>query len=104
MSYFVARRVNEIGLRMALGAARSQILWLVMRESLWLVAAGVGIGVPLALAGDRLVSSLLFGLRAIDSVSLLAGVGLLLAVAAIAGYLPARRASRIEPMVALRFE
>jgi ABC-type antimicrobial peptide transport system permease subunit len=104
MSYFVARRVNEIGLRMALGAARSQILWLVMRESLRLVATGIVIGVPLALAGDQLVSSLLFGLRAIDSISLLAGVGLLLAVAAVAGYLPARRATRIEPMVALRFE
>ena len=89
---------------MALGAERSHVLWLVMRESLWLVALGIAIGAPVALAGDRLISSMLFGLRATDAVSLLAAVGLLLVVAAIAGYLPARRASLIDPMVALRCE
>jgi predicted permease len=104
MSYVVTRRVNEIGLRMALGAERSHVLWLVMRESLWLVALGIAIGAPVALAGDRLISSMLFGLRATDALSLLAAVGLLLVVAAIAGYLPARRASLIDPMVALRCE
>jgi predicted permease len=79
MSYVVTRRTNEIGVRMALGAGRSHVLWLVIRESLWLVALGIGIGVPVALAGDQLVSSILYGLRASDPVSLLAGVGVLFA-------------------------
>jgi predicted permease len=104
MSYLVARRINEIGLRMALGAERSHVMWLVMRESLWLVVLGIAIGIPVAVGGDRLVSSMLFGLRGTDAVSLFAAAGLLCAVAAIAGYLPARRASLIDPMVALRFE
>jgi predicted permease len=104
MSYVVTRRTNEIGIRMALGAERPQVLWLVMRESLWLVALGIAIGVPVALAGNRLVSSMLYGLQASDPVSLLAGVGVLLVVAALAGYLPARRASLVDPMVSLRYE
>jgi predicted permease len=104
MSYLVTRRTNEIGIRMALGAERSQVLWLVMRESLWLVALGIAIGVPVALAGNRLVSSMLYGLPGSDPVSLLAGVGVLLVVAALAGYLPARRASLVDPMVSLRYE
>jgi predicted permease len=104
MSYMATRRTNEIGVRMALGAKRSQVLWLVMREILWPVAVGIGIGVPAALVGDRLISSMLFGLRASDPVSLLTAVGILMAVSALAGYLPARRASLIDPMVALRHE
>ncbi len=104
MSYVVTRRTNEIGIRMALGAERSQVLWLVMRESLWLVALGIAIGVPVALAGNRLVKSMLFGLQASDPVSLLAGVAVLLVVAGLAGYLPARRASLVDPMVSLRYE
>lgn len=104
MSYVVARRTNEIGVRMALGAGRSHVLWLVMREILWMVVIGVAIGVPVALAGDRFVSSMLFGLKATDPLSLLGAVVILLLVAAFAGYLPARRASRVDPMVALRYE
>jgi predicted permease len=104
MSYVVTRRINEIGVRMALGAKRSQVLWLVQRESLWLVALGVTIGAPAAVAGDQLISSMLFGLRPTDVVSLFTAVALLLSIAAIAGYLPARRASRIDPIVALRYE
>jgi ABC-type antimicrobial peptide transport system permease subunit len=104
MSYVVTRRTNEIGIRMALGAERSQVLWLVMRESLWLVALGIAIGVPVALAGNRLVSSMLYGLQASDPVSLLTGVGVLLVVAGLAGYLPARRASLVDPMISLRYE
>jgi predicted permease len=104
MSYLVARRVNEIGLRMALGAERSSVLWLVMRESLWLVALGVALGAPAAVGGDRLIASMLFGLRGADAASVLAAAGLLCALGAVAGYLPARRASRIDPMVALRCE
>jgi ABC-type antimicrobial peptide transport system permease subunit len=104
MSYVVARRTNEIGIRMALGAERSTVRWLVMREVLVLVAIGVVAGVPAALAGSRLISNMLFGLRGTDPVSMLVAVGAMLAVAMLAGYLPARRASRIEPMVALRYE
>jgi len=104
MSYVVTRRTNEIGVRMALGAERRQVLWSVMQESLWLVIVGVAIGVPSALAGSRLISSMLYGLRADDALSLLAGVGVLSAIAALAGYLPARRASLVDPMISLRYE
>ena len=104
MSYVVTRRTNEIGIRMALGAGRSNMLWLVLREILILVSIGVVIGVPVALAGDRLVSNMLFGLRPTDPVTLVSATVMLLIVAAIAGYLPARRASRMDPMVALRYE
>jgi len=104
MSYVVTRRTNEIGIRMALGAERFHVCWMVMREILLLVAFGVIIGVPAALAGNRLISNLLFGLRPADPISLLAAVGVLLLVPAMAGYLPARRASLVDPMVALRCE
>ncbi len=104
MSYVVSRRTNEIGVRMALGAERSHVLWLVMRESLWLVALGVLIGVPVALASERLVSTILFGFSHSDPLSLLAGVAVLFAVAALAGYLPARRAALVDPVVSLRYE
>ncbi len=104
MSYAVARRTNEIGVRMALGAGRSNVLWLVMREILLLTSIGMAIGVPLELAGSRLVSRLLYGLSPWDPVSLLAAICLLVGIAAFAGYLPARRASRVDPIVALRYE
>jgi ABC-type antimicrobial peptide transport system permease subunit len=104
MSYVVTRRTNEIGIRMALGARRSTMLWMVLREILILVTSGLVIGVPAALAGDRLVSNMLFGLKPIDPVTLVSATIVLLMVAAIAGYLPARRASRADPMVALRCE
>jgi len=104
MSYVVSRRTNEIGIRMALGAGRSNVSWLVMREIVFLVAIGIAIGIPVTLAGDRLVSNMLFGVHGTDAVSLSAAVVLLLLVATIAGYFPARRASRVDPMVALRYE
>ena len=104
MAYMVARRTNEIGIRMALGAERSTVRWLVMREVLVLVAIGVGIGVPVAWAGNRLIANMLFGMRGMDPMSMAIAVGAMLAVAMLAGYLPARRASRIEPMIALRYE
>jgi predicted permease len=104
MSYVVSRRTNEIGVRMALGAEPLQVLWLVMRESLQLVTVGMAIGVPVALASQRLVASMLFGLRPNDPVTLIGGVVVLLLVAAVAGYLPARRASQIDPMISLRYE
>jgi ABC-type antimicrobial peptide transport system permease subunit len=104
MAYSVARRTRDMGIRMALGAERSDVLWLVLRQAMALVAIGMVIGVPVTLALARLVSSLLFGLQANDPVVLtLAGVTLAV-VAAVASYLPARRASRLDPMRALRYE
>jgi predicted permease len=104
MSYVVTRRTNEIGIRMALGAGRPNLLWMVLREILLLVSIGVVIGVPVTLAGDRLVSNMLFGLSPADPLTVVGATVVLLIVAAIAGYLPARRASLIDPMVALRYE
>jgi predicted permease len=104
MSYLVSRRTNEIGIRMALGAERGHVRWMVMREIVWLVLVGVAIGVPVTLIGGRLVTAMLFGLNSLDWVSLAGATVLLLAVTLVAGYLPARRASRVDPMVALRYE
>jgi predicted permease len=104
MSYVVTRRTNEIGVRMAMGARRSRVLWIVLREILILALSGVAIGITVALATDSLVSSMLFGIEAADPLTLVAAVVLLLAVATMAGYLPARRASRVDPVVALRYE
>jgi ABC-type antimicrobial peptide transport system permease subunit len=81
-----------------------QVRWLVMREVLILVVAGICIGVPAALVANHFVSSLLFGLSNRDPLSLFAAVAVMLAIAALAGYLPAHRASRVDPMVALRYE
>ena len=86
------------------GAGRSNMLWMVQREILILVSIGVVVGVPVTLAGDRLVSNMLFGLRPTDPVTLVSATVILLIVAAIAGYLPARRASLVDPMAALRYE
>jgi predicted permease len=104
MAHTVARRTNEIGIRMALGAERRDILWMVLRETLSLVLAGVAIGVPVAIGGAQLISSQLYGLTAADPLTLAASSLALTAVAALAGYLPARRASRVDPLVALRYE
>src|SRR5215467_501712 len=104
MSYLVTRRTNEIGIRMALGAARANMLWLVMRESTLLLLTGVAFGIPVTIAAGRLVASMLFGVGATDLVNLLCAVMMLALVAALAGYLPARRAAHVDPMVALRHE
>ncbi len=104
LAYSVTRRTNEIGLRMALGAERGGVIWMVLREALLLVGTGIAIGVPLALALARSVSSLLYGLTPTDSLTISAAVVLLFVVAAVASYLPALRASRVDPMVALRYE
>jgi len=104
LSYGVASRTNEIGLRMALGAQRRDVLWLILREALLLVLIGVAVGLPAVLAATRLVSSLLYGLTPTDPNSIGAAAALMLAVAAVAGYFPARRATKVDPMEALRHE
>jgi len=104
LSYAVARRTSEIGVRMALGARRANVLWLILREILVLVFIGIAIGAPIALAGNRLVGRLLYGLSPADPLSLSAAIAMLSVIALFAGYLPARRASLVEPTVALRCE
>ena len=104
MSYSVARRTNEIGIRMALGAERKTVLGMVMSESMLLVVVGAALGVGAALAAGRLVTALLYGVAATDARSIAIAITTMVLVAAAAGYLPARRASRVEPMVALRYE
>jgi predicted permease len=104
MSYTVAGRTREIGVRMALGAQRADVIQLVLREAMLLVAIGLVVGIPLSLASARVLHSFLFGLKSIDLFSLCAVILLLGAVAAVAGFIPARRAARIDPVVALRYE
>jgi ABC-type antimicrobial peptide transport system permease subunit len=87
---------------MALGARSRDVLWLVLREALWQVAVGVVIGVPLALAGTRLIAGLLFGVQATDPMTISISALAMLAVALLAGYVPARRATKVDPLVALR--
>jgi len=104
MSYLVSRRTGEIGIRMALGANRSEVAWQVMREIGLLVLAGIVIGLPVTLSGIRLIRNMLYGLSGTDPFSLTAASGLLLFAGIASGYLPARRASRVDPVVALRDE
>jgi predicted permease len=101
ISYGISRRVAELGLRMALGADRGMVLWMVLREALSLVAVGALVGLPLAFFAGRSMRTLLYNVPAADPWSFSVGAVLLVAVAAVAAYLPAHRASRIEPMVAL---
>jgi predicted permease len=104
IAYAVTRRTREIGIRMAIGAQRSQVLWLMLRDLLALVVCGALIGIPVALGVTRLLETFLFGVQARDPMVITLATGLLLSVTAAAGYLPARRASRVDPMVALRYE
>jgi predicted permease len=104
MSYMVAGRTREIGVRMALGAAGSSVMRLVLREGMLLVTTGIGIGIPLSLAGSRLLHSFLFGLKGTDPLSLITVILLMAAVSALAASIPARRAAKVDPIVALRNE
>jgi len=104
MAYTVARRTREIGVRMALGAVQGDVVWLVMREVLMLVGTGLVLGLVASWAAGRLIGSQLYGVTANDPVTIAGAAGLLLAVALLAGYLPARRATRVNPVRALRYE
>jgi ABC-type antimicrobial peptide transport system permease subunit len=104
MSYSVSQRTREIGIRMALGAQRKQVLKLVVRQGMTLTAIGVIVGLAGSLGLTRLMSNLLFGISATDSATFAALSVVLLSVALLACWLPARRASGVDPMVALRAE
>src|SRR5207253_7864320 len=103
-AYAVARRTNEIGIRMALGADRSNVLGLVLRGTLSQIGLGLAIGIPAALAGGRVLASQLYGVNSYDPVILGLAAALLAACAILAASLPARSAARVDPVVALRFE
>lgn len=104
MASGVQRRTREIGIRMSLGASRSSVLWMVMRSCLLLVGAGIAAGVALSLVLSKLLTSLLFGVPPRDPFAIVAAAIVLTIVAALAGYIPAYRASRVDPMIALRYE
>ena len=104
ISYIVARRRNEIGIRIALGAYRRQVIGMVMRDAAYPLVIGVVAGTGLSLIAGRWASSLLFGLKPYDPLTLVAAAALLAIIAAVASFVPARRASRLDPMVALRYE
>lgn len=104
MTYSVVRRTNELGVRMALGAPRAGLLWMVLRESLMMLAIGIALGIPVSLAACRAIKAGLFGVDPADPITLIAAV-VTMSVALLAGsYMPARRATKIDPMVALRYE
>jgi predicted permease len=104
MAYTVSGRTNEIGIRVALGAQRQNVLWLILKESLLLVCIGVVIGVPIVFAAGKWISSLLFGVKPADPLAMGLATVLMFVVGLAACYVPARRAMRVDPMVALRYE
>jgi putative ABC transport system permease protein len=104
MNYSVTLRTREIGLRMALGAPRKKVLMLILKQGLLLTLIGIGIGLLAALALTRLMSGLLFGVGSTDPATFAAIVLLLTAVSLIACYIPARRATRVDPLIALRYK
>jgi putative ABC transport system permease protein len=104
MSYSVTLRTREIGLRMALGAGKSQVLGLILKQGLLLTLIGIGIGLAGALALTRLLSSLLYGVSATDPLTFTAIAALLTAISCIACYIPAQRAARVDPQIALRYD
>jgi predicted permease len=104
IGYQVVQRTNEIGIRMALGAQRRHVLWATLRRALVWTIAGTALGIPLALIASRTIESLLFGLSPMDVTTLCAAAAIMLALGALAAFIPARRASLVDPLVALRYE
>lgn len=104
ISYSVSGRTREIGVRMALGARRQDVLWLVFSGALRLIAVGVLLGIPVALITSRVLQSMLFRLKSFDPIAMIGVIILLSAVATLAGLIPARRATKVDPMAALRYE
>jgi ABC-type antimicrobial peptide transport system permease subunit len=104
MTYSVVRRTSELGVRMALGAPKAALLWMVLRESLTLLAVGICLGIPMSLAASRAIKAGLFGVEPADPLTLIAAVVLISGVLLAGSYIPASRATKIDPMVALRCE
>ena len=104
ISQWAVRRTREVGVRLALGATRGGVRWMVLREAFTIVLAGIAVGMPAAMATSQLLKGLLFGLTPLDPGTLLAASSALVGVAAVASYVPAHKASRVDPMVALRYE
>jgi predicted permease len=104
MTYNVVRRTNELGVRMALGAPRTGLLWMVLREALVLLGIGVAVGIPISLGASRAIKAGLFGVSPADPITLMAAVAIVSACMLFGSYMPARRATKIDPMVALRYE
>jgi predicted permease len=104
MSYTIAGRTRELGVRIALGAQRADVLRMVLKEAMFLVVIGIAIGVPASIASSRIIASMLYGLKPYDPIALAIVIVLLATVGALAGFIPARRATKVDPMVALRYE
>jgi len=104
MAYTVARRTGEIGIRMALGAQRGAVLWMVLRQAFVLAMAGLSIGVPTALGTSKFIEAFLFDVKPNSPASPAGAAAILLSAVFLAGYVPARKASRIDPMTAVRDE
>jgi ABC-type antimicrobial peptide transport system permease subunit len=104
ISQWAAQRTREVAIRLALGATKGGVCWLVLREALTIVLAGAAVGIPAAMGTSHLLKGLLYGLSPIDPPTLLAASLAMCCVATLAAYLPARRASRVDPMVALRWD
>jgi predicted lysophospholipase L1 biosynthesis ABC-type transport system permease subunit len=104
LTYTVARRTNEIGIRLALGAMRREVLWMILKHVLLLLGLGVAVGIPVAWGASRFISSMLFGVKGTDLWTIAAATATLTAAGLVAGFLPAWRASRVDPVIALRYE
>jgi ABC-type antimicrobial peptide transport system permease subunit len=104
IAYLVVQRTGEIGVRMALGAQRGEVTWMMMRRTLVWIGGGVGLGIPLALGTSGVAQNLVFGLSAADPGTLIGAAIMISAMGLAAGYLPARRATRVDPVIALRHD